>query len=146
MKSDSETIEIEIEIGRRKSGRPKGSAPTKVAPAVPRVTRLMALALKFQEMVGRGEIRDYAEIARLGYITRARATQIMNLLHLAPDIQEHLLFLDGGPASSKLAEHELRAIATAVEWKEQRKLWKRLAGAGRALRGDPPCTLFARGA
>lgn len=38
-------------------------------------------------MVDRGEVIDYAEIARLGYVTRARLTQIMNLLLLAPDIR-----------------------------------------------------------
>lgn len=38
------------------------------------------------------EVRDYAELARLGYVTRARLTQIMNLLLLATDIQEAILF------------------------------------------------------
>jgi len=41
--------------------------------------------------VDQGEMRDYADVARLGYVTRARLTQIMNLLLLAPDIQEALL-------------------------------------------------------
>ena len=53
----------------------------------------MALAIKLQNMVDCGEVRDYADLARLGYVTRARLTQIMNLLLLAPDIQEHLLSL-----------------------------------------------------
>ena len=39
----------------------------------------------------RREVRDYADVARLGYVTRARVTQIMNLALLAPDIQEELL-------------------------------------------------------
>jgi hypothetical protein len=77
-------------------------------------------------MVSRGELLDYADIARLGYITRARATQIMNLLHLAPDIQKRILFLDGGPASPKVTERELRIIAARLYWKEQRMLWKSL--------------------
>lgn len=97
------------------------------APApLPRVTRLLALAFRYQGMVSRGELLDYADIARLGYITRARATQIMNLLHLAPDIQERILFLDGGPASPKVTERELRIIAARLYWKEQRELWKSL--------------------
>jgi hypothetical protein len=40
----------------------------------------MALAIKFQSMVDQGEARDYADLARLDYVTRARLTQIMNLL------------------------------------------------------------------
>lgn len=54
----------------------------------PRLARLMALAIKFDGLVRQGVVRDYADLARLGYVSRARITQIMNLLHLAPDIQE----------------------------------------------------------
>ena len=54
---------------------------------------LTALAIRFEGLVRRGDVRDYADLARLGCVTRARITQIMNLLHLAPDIQEALLFL-----------------------------------------------------
>ena len=53
----------------------------------------MALALKFEELIRKGVVKDYAELARLGHITRARLTQIMNLTLLAPSIQEELLFL-----------------------------------------------------
>ncbi len=61
---------------------------------MPRVARLMALALRFEQLIREGVVADYAELARLGHVTRARVTQIMNLLHLAPDIQEQvLLFL-----------------------------------------------------
>jgi len=77
----------------------------------------MALAIKFQDMVNRGEVRDYADLARLGYVTRARLTQIMNLLLLAPDIQERVLFglqSDGG-------ERALRAVSAEVCWSDQRR-------------------------
>jgi hypothetical protein len=82
---------------------------------VPRITRLMALAIKFQGMVDRREVRDYADLARLGYVTRARLTQIMNLLLLAPDIQEGLLL-----SNSNAEERCLRKVAKLVEWREQR--------------------------
>ena len=61
---------------------------------LPRVTRLMALAIKFEGLIREGVVRDYADLARLGHVTQgARMTQIMNLLLLAPDIQEEILFL-----------------------------------------------------
>jgi hypothetical protein len=57
----------------RRAGRPTKPKPaTEVPIRIPRITRLMALAIKFQDMVDRGEVRDYADIARLGYVTRAR--------------------------------------------------------------------------
>jgi len=108
--------------------RPPGESPQREGaspPArLPRVARLMALAIKYQEAVARGELADYADIARLGYITRARATQVMNLLHLAPDIQERLLFLDGSSESPDIAERDLRMISGVVYWKEQRRIWR----------------------
>jgi hypothetical protein len=60
---------------------------------LPRVAKLMALAIRFEGLLRDGVVKDYAELARLGHVTRARMSQIMNLLHLAPDIQEALLFL-----------------------------------------------------
>ena len=111
--------------GLRRSERAERPLFEKAAPParLPRVTRLMALAIKYQGMVSRGELRDYADIARLGYVTRARATQIMNLLHLAPNLQEQLLFPKEHPALAWITERDLRTIATAVYWKDQRKCW-----------------------
>jgi hypothetical protein len=78
----------------------------------------MALAIKFQDMVDRGEVRDYADLARLGFVTRARLTQIMNLLLLAPDIQELLL----NPSSyGVLTERDLRHVIRHVRWGDQRQ-------------------------
>jgi hypothetical protein len=85
----------------------------------------MALAIKFQSMTDRGEVRDYADLARLGFVTRARLTQIMNLLLLAPDIQERLLSLASADA---VRETQLRQVAGIVEWREQRQLFEFLAG------------------
>jgi len=82
----------------------------------------MALAIKFQDMVDRGEVRDYADLARLGYVTRARITQIMNLLLLAPDIQEQILFLSGGSAAAaSLSERGSREVASIADWSGQRR-------------------------
>jgi len=72
-------------------------------------------------------VADYAELARLGHVSRARVTQIMNLLNLAPDIQEELLFLprtDGSRAP--IAERHLRPIAAVLDWRKQRRMWKKL--------------------
>ncbi len=76
----------------RRSGRSRQGSSA----ACPAFRRLMALAIHMEDLVDRGEVTDYAELARLAHVTRARMTQIMNLLHLAPDIQEEILFLPAG--------------------------------------------------
>ena len=79
----------------------------------------MALAIKFQDMVDRGEVRDYADLARLGYVTRARLTQIMNLTLLSPQIQERLLCYPPG----HLLERDVRALTRTVIWRNQWRIW-----------------------
>jgi hypothetical protein len=59
----------------------------------PRHRDCWPLALRFEQLMLADGIAAYAELARLGHVSRARITQIMNLLLLAPDIQEALLFL-----------------------------------------------------
>ncbi len=95
---------------------------------VPRISRLMALAIRFDGLITRGEITDQAELARLGNVSRARVTQIMNLLNLAPDIQEAILFL---PLVTRghdpIREHAVRPIAAVLDWGKQRRMWREVA-------------------
>lgn len=118
--SDDRQLEITIDVvkpptrGRRRRVKPPQPEPVRI----PRIRRLLALAIKFQDMIDRGEVRDYADLARLGYVTRARITQIMNLLNLAPEIQEQILL----PKSPNVipCERHLRRIVTLPYWKDQR--------------------------
>ena len=106
----------------RAKGMEKAKGPTEAVPPpvprIPRVARLMALAIKFQDMVDRGEVRDYADLARLGRVTRARMSQVMNLLLLAPEIQEGLLL--PSPGCLPPTERQLRSVARHVLWSIQR--------------------------
>lgn len=96
---------------------------------VPRVTRLMALALRFEHLLTRGAVRDQAELAELGHVTRARVTQIMNFLHLAPDIQEALLALPRVRAGrDPIVERQIRRIAAEADWRRQRAMWQDIRG------------------
>jgi hypothetical protein len=117
-------LEVMLDLPRHcgERSQPGGTPPVPLRERIPRVTRLMALAVKYQEMVDRGDLRDYADIARLGYVSRARITQIMNLSNLAPDIQEALLFPEG-PIPP---ERRLRGVVAEVGWKAQRRLWRDL--------------------
>lgn len=94
---------------------------------VPRVSRLMALAIRFEGLIRDGKVADQAELARLGHVTRARITQIMNLLQLAPDIQESLLFLPRiTEGHDPLRERQLRPLAAVPDWRKQRQMWELL--------------------
>jgi len=104
------------------------SAPVAVGPPrLPRVTRLMALALRLEQLVRSGAVKDYATLAQLGGVSRARVTQIVNLVLLAPDLQEELLFLpalERGRAPLVLAD--LQPLAALADWSDQRRAWRRL--------------------
>ncbi len=92
---------------------------------VPRVSRLMALALHFETQLRQGLLRNYSVLALLGHVSRARISQVMNLLNLAPDLQEALLFLprtEHGRDAIHLAQ--LQPIASAIDWRKQRRLWR----------------------
>jgi hypothetical protein len=83
---------------------------------VPRVAKLMALAIRFDQLIRDGVVADQAELARVGHVSRARLTQIMNLLNLAPDIQDQILWL---PATvdgrNSITEKRLRTIVGVLD-------------------------------
>jgi len=112
--------------GRERAVASSGDAQQPVSPGrVPRVARLMALAIRFDALVREGAVSTQAELAAVGHVTRARVTQIMNLLHLAPDLQEAVLHLPPVRAGrDPITEHDLRPIAAEVHWEAQRRLWR----------------------
>ncbi|MGE3110120.1 MAG: hypothetical protein AB7N65_16560 [Vicinamibacterales bacterium] len=127
------TIEFNVHFTRGAAGRKEvnaGPEPPDPAPErgrVPRVSRLMALAIRFEDLVRCGEVESYADLARLGHVTRARITQVMDLLCLAPDIQEEILFLPRVELEREaISEHELRPVCALADWREQRRAWQRL--------------------
>jgi hypothetical protein len=119
------TYTLEVGVGRQQAReRQAWPRPNELASdAIPRIARLLALAIRLDGLIREGSIRDYAEVARLGRVTRARITQIMKLLDLAPDIQEQISLL--APASD-LNERTLRPVAAKVDWEEQRRLFQEL--------------------
>src|SRR5258705_10596864 len=107
-------VERKFQVRRgRRSGTNISAAEAKTAlrACIPRVSRLMALAIRFDSLIRDGAVKDQAELARLGHVTRARLTQIMNLLNLAPDIQRQILDLSGAERGrSKYSERRLRTM------------------------------------
>ena len=116
--------------GRRKVLRQKPRENQVIQPnegRVPRVARLMALAIHLEKLVDTGEVPDYSTLADIGHVSRARITQIVNLTLLAPDIQEAILFLPNikhGP--ERITERDLRLLAAEPDWGRQREMWAEL--------------------
>jgi hypothetical protein len=87
----------------------------------------LALAHHFEDLVHQGIIADYATLARLGQVSRARVTQILNLLCLAPDIQEAILFLPPTQQGrDPIHLQHLQPLAQRLDWSEQKLLWRKL--------------------
>ncbi len=131
------TVEFEIHMGTGRRGAVEvrdGAAPPEPPPiatgATPRVAKLMALALRIEDLVRRGDVRDYADAARLGHVTRARIAQIAGLSCLAPDIIEGILHLPPTVRGrDAVTERDLRPIASEPDWGRQRRAWKALSAA-----------------
>jgi hypothetical protein len=102
-------------------------APPPPPGRVPRVARILALAIKLDGLVRQGHVRDLADIGRLGNVSRARVTQILDLTLLAPEIQEAILDLPlVVKGRDSIKEWQLRKIVGEPDWNLQRKMWARL--------------------
>ena len=96
-------------------------------PRVPRLARLLALAIQLDHLVCDEEICDYATLARLGHVSRARMSQIMNLIHLAPDIQEEILFmLPSRSARDPITLADVQPITRVASRRKQCQRWQQL--------------------
>ena len=85
----------------------------------------MALAIRFERLIRAGDVANYADLARLGQVTRARITQIMNLRSLAPDIQEQILFWPATERGRDLLHlGQLQALTRILDWRHQRAWWR----------------------
>ena len=88
------------------------------------MARLLALAHHFQELIDTRTVETLAELADLAKLTPARVTQIMNLLGVAPDIQEEIFFLPPVTAGQpSVTERHLREVLKTVVWSEQQERW-----------------------
>lgn len=125
----------EVHFARGAHGRVdlvEGAAPVP-GPSTPvpaRIARLVALAHQLEELVRAEAVRDYAQVAQLSRITRARVSQIMAMLNLAPDLQEQLLLMTKPPKGrERIGEREIRPICQELDWAKQREMFQRMSRA-----------------
>ena len=119
-------MKIEYTLKFRRRAPAFKTNPASELPERPhRIARILALAHRLDELVRSGAVRDHGELARLGHVSPARICQFMTLLHLAPAIQEYLLFLTTAE-TIPVTEHALRKIAREPRWDRQRAIFKSL--------------------
>ena len=124
MKSAAATTTYTVDFGRPRIAKPVDVPVGRV----PRVARMLALAHRIDQAIRTGELRDLADAARVVGVTRARMTQIMNLMLLAPAIQESVLELTVWVGREPISERGLRAIVSEADWTRQAVLWDGLCG------------------
>lgn len=142
---DGWTVECPVRFQTGRNGRrrlqtsdtPEPAAPLAVG-RVPRAARLLALAHRFEGLLRSGVIRNHTELARLAGVSGPRVTQVLNLLHLAPAIQEVILHF---PLTFKgrdpISEPDLRPIARVPDWPKQIRLWNELLARASLAIGRP---------
>ena len=108
-------------------GKPK--APRE--PKTPRVVELLRKAIEWHALLESGEASNQAAIARREGITRARVTQVMGMLQLAPEIQQHILSMPDAVRRPVISERALRPIAQLENAREQKARFEGLMEQGR---------------
>jgi hypothetical protein len=76
------TVKRKLKFAERKTHRRAKREATVAEGRIPRISRLMALAIHFDRLIREGKVADMSELARLAHVTQPRMTQIMNLNHL----------------------------------------------------------------
>ena len=124
------TIKRKLEPQSRQGRHPRKTQATSddaTVGRVPRISKLMALAIRFDRLIQEGTVSDQSALAELSHVSQPRMTQIMNLLLLAPEIQEALLWLPRVTSGNDpITEKMLRPIAAEVDWDKQRHMCKKI--------------------
>ena len=97
--------------GRERHPAPPGQAQAAQDPQNAPGGHTPPQAIEWQALLESGEASSQAAIARREGISRARVTQVMGLLRLAPEIQERVLSLPDLVRRPAITERALRPMA-----------------------------------
>ncbi len=114
------TVTYKIKAKKRKPEKKPDALPPAEKPSTPpvsRAARMLALAHYVERLVEEGRVKSYADAARQLGVSRARMSQILNLLNLPIPVQEGLLLGD-----LHLSERRIRTLAAGSEnWRPCRR-------------------------
>lgn len=91
----------------------------------PRLRQSLILAYQIDQIIADGQAKDFTQAAQWLNMTKARLSQIMGLINLAPAIQEEILLTDS-PKIRKASVQQILPIAAESDWNRQITLWKAL--------------------
>jgi DNA invertase Pin-like site-specific DNA recombinase len=136
---DSLVRVVEGELYRERGRAVAFTADAPPAPRAPvrrpaKVARMLALAHHVDRSIADGTHEDLADVARKLTLTRARISQVVTLLSLAPDIQAEVLALESVDGMEPIHERSVRPIAHVLPWDKQRAAWRSVIDARKADR------------
>ncbi len=92
----------------------RGNLKPPAVAKTPPVTELLRKAMEWRRQLDAGEVRNQAAIARREGITRARVTQVMGMLRLAPVMQKHILAMPETTRPPETTERRLRPVISGI--------------------------------
>lgn len=116
-----------LEVAEKRAAVGEAKAPSRVA-------RMLALAHHVERLVEAGELQSVAAASRALGLTRARLTQVMQLLLLATEIQERIL-----TAELSTSERSLRCVVREPTWDTQLETGRCLRAATEVAPVAWPC-------
>lgn len=95
-------------------------------PKPARVAQMLALAHDLRKKLDCRECKDQTALGRDLGMTPTKVTWLLDLLLLAPDIQEEILFLEATRRRGPVTERALREVVRHPNWADQRRVWSEL--------------------
>ena len=123
-------LQFEVDLKPVQRRRAPATVSRRKAEQFPRIAKLLVLAYQIQQAIDEGRAKDYVDVARQLCVTRARITQVMNLLLLAPEIQATIL--TEPHRVDRLGERQLRPITEEPEWQRQTDMFRELLADAKA--------------
>ena len=105
-----------------------GSAPAEPPKSPPNIVRLIERAEQFKKLLDSGVVRNQADLAKTFRLTRARVTQLLQLLDLHPTILAYGKSLPPGTPTKLVTERGLRPLVGLPKERQLKVARQRVVG------------------
>ncbi len=91
----------------------------------PKMRQSLLLAYQIKGLLKEGKAKDLKQIADWLNITHTKMYLLLNMVMLAPSIQEEILF-SGDDIINRIPEYKMNEITREISWNKQKKMWQEL--------------------